>query len=157
MPDGARSDTKVDKIAGSDASELAERLSGDIECPICTHVTNASAEMIKTLVGQISHFDSLQTAYTKSDGLCLPHYRKALAAVRGEGNSRCLIDAQIGIWQRLHDELGEFIRKNDSRFHGEKFGSERDSWQRALAAISGADVEDENESRGITQVLTPRL
>ena len=148
---------KVDEVGGAHATDFAQILDGDVDCPVCTHITTSSAEMIKTLAGQIGRSETLRTAYRDSDGLCLPHYRKTLVAVRGERNSRSLIETQSVVWQRLHDELGEFIRKHDSRFHAEKFGVERDAWLRALAAISGANIEDENASRGITQVLTPRL
>ncbi len=48
-----------------------------------------------------------------------------------------LVAAQRAIWSRLNDELEEFLRKNDYRFQKEPFGAERDSWQRAISALSG--------------------
>jgi hypothetical protein len=48
-----------------------------------------------------------------------------------------LAEIQESVWRRLYDELGEFIRKKDFQHKGETFGSERDSWRRALEAISG--------------------
>ena len=41
----------------------------------------------------------------------------------------------------LMGELDEFIRKYDHRFSQEEWGSERDSWQRAVAWIAGGVVE----------------
>ena len=40
-------------------------------------------------------------------------------------------------WKRLLGELDEFIRKQDYRFREEPIGSERDSWIRAVALVSG--------------------
>jgi hypothetical protein len=39
--------------------------------------------------------------------------------------------------EKLRAELGEFIRKNDYRFIHEGFGTERDSWRRAVAMGAG--------------------
>jgi hypothetical protein len=48
-----------------------------------------------------------------------------------------LLDLTLEKWQKLNDELTEFIRKNDYRFSKEGMGAERDSWKRAAAALVG--------------------
>jgi hypothetical protein len=64
-----------------------------------------------------------------------------------------VVAAQRSVWERLYDELGEFIRKNDHRFRDETFGPERDSWRRALEAISGPPPRSESDLRGLTQSI----
>jgi len=39
--------------------------------------------------------------------------------------------------ESLHRELAEFIRKNDYRFKDEGFGTESDSWKRAVHKLTG--------------------
>jgi hypothetical protein len=70
--------------------------------------------------------------------LCLPHFRRAVAAVGNEESFTALVEAQKAVWQRLRADLAEFIRKNDHRFRGEPFGLEGDAWLRAIEAVSGA-------------------
>jgi hypothetical protein len=48
-----------------------------------------------------------------------------------------LLALQRECLQRLHDELTEFIRKNDYRFSGEGMGPGRDSWVRAVEIVAG--------------------
>ena len=77
-------------------------------------------------------------AYESSDGLCLPHFRQALARVRDERVFEALINVQRVVWERLVSHLSEFIRKSDYRFQDESWGEERDAWLRAIAALTGA-------------------
>ena len=75
--------------------------------------------------------------YEASDGLCLPHFRDVLAQPAPGPAPALLVAAQGAIWSRLDGELEEFLRKSDYRFQKEPFGAERDSWQRAVSAVSG--------------------
>jgi len=49
--------------------------------------------------------------------------------------------------------LAEFIRKNDHQFRGEKFGAERDVWERAIALTSGPQPAGKSQRGGLTQSL----
>ena len=54
-----------------------------------------------------------------------------------EKEQAATVAAQRAVWERLNGELEEFLRKSDYRFQKEPFGAEKDSWQRAISAISG--------------------
>ena len=106
-------------------------------CPVCKLEDSLSSHLIRTLVVHVEGQDGLADAYQESDGLCQSHFRQALARAPSTSTARLLVDAQQTVWQRLYDELGEFIRKKDFKHQGEAFGPERDSWRRALEAICG--------------------
>ena len=121
-------------------ASAAEGLLPQRPCPACALQEDMEGIYLSEL---LRHLDDPQLgqAFAASAGLCLPHLRRALKLTK-EATKRCaLLDAQRAIWERLHGELDEFIRKNDYRFADEGFGTEGDSWQRALAAISGNRIE----------------
>jgi hypothetical protein len=120
------------------SAPLAEALAPQIPCPVCVAVQKSEDYLIQALVKHLTGPDNLVAAYQASDGLCLPHFRRAVAAVGNEESFTALVEAQKAVWQRLRADLAEFIRKNDHRFRGEPFGLEGDAWLRAIEAVSGA-------------------
>jgi hypothetical protein len=116
-------------------------------CPLCTYLEDLEGHITATLVAHLEELDGLASAYRHSDGLCQTHFRQALASVPSAAAGRTLAEAQSAIWRRLYDELGEFIRKKDFQHKGETFGPERDSWRRALAAISGPPPRTRGEGQ----------
>jgi hypothetical protein len=144
----------LDKERTSPATApLVAQLSPQKPCPACDHVTSTERDCISTL---LKHFDGpagLSEAYRSSDGLCLTHFRHVLARAPSGKTTESLVSAQQEVWQRLHAELGEFIRKKDVRFRDETFGEERDSWRRALEAVSGAPPRAESDRQGLTQTM----
>jgi hypothetical protein len=135
------------------AASLVAKLSPQKPCPACSHLASTERDCSTTL---LRHFDgegALSEPYRASDGLCLPHFRRVLARAPGGRTGEALVSAQEEVWQRLYAELGEFIRKKDVRFRDEPFGDERDSWRRALEAVSGAPPRAESERQGLTQSL----
>lgn len=131
-------------------TDLVSVLAPQTPCPVCSHLQTTEMHLAETLWAHLAGPQSLAETYQASDGLCLTHLRHTLAHAPSTSASSVLIAAQRSIWQRLHSELTEFIRKNDQRFRGEPFGSERDSWRRALEAISGAPPHDRSERQGLT-------
>lgn len=75
--------------------------------------------------------------YDSEAGLCRIHLRLALASGLPEHLKRWLIVRQHQIWERLSDELGEYIRKQDYRFRDEPRGVEQSSPWRGLEALAG--------------------
>jgi hypothetical protein len=108
-------------------------------CPVCQHQRDRERELAVTLLAYLDEPEAMAQAYQASNGLCLPHFRQVLSQASSVKEARALIRAQEAVWQRLHGELGEFIRKSDVRFRGEGFGPESDSWRRALEALGGRD------------------
>jgi hypothetical protein len=125
------------KQASGAVAGLTAALEPQRACPLCTHLEDLEKHITATLVAHLEGPEGLAGLYRDSDGLCQVHFRQALASVPSASAGRTLAEAQAAIWQRLYDELGEFIRKKDFQHKGEAFGPERDSWRRALAALSG--------------------
>ena len=125
---------------------LASRLEPQIRCSACVWAEQMEGIYLQSLADNLLGDEGLLAAYKLSDGLCLPHFRQALAHVRDEGVFRALLGAQRAVWEQLLGHLDEFIRKNDYRFQGESWGEERDAWLRAIAALAGASFEIETSS-----------
>jgi hypothetical protein len=119
------------------ASEAAVRaLSPRSPCPVCVQQEEMEALAVAALMAGLGD-EELRAALRGSAGLCLPHLRRALQAVR----SRTAFDILVGIardrYAALRAELDEFIRKNDYRFQHEGMGAEGDSWRRAVDLMTG--------------------
>jgi len=123
------------------AAEVVAQLEPPATCPACVWVEKVESVLLDTLVRSLTGEESLLAAYEASDGLCLPHFRRALARVRGEANFEALVSAQRLIWERLIGQLNESIRKSDYRFLGEDWEAEEGAWLRAITAIAGARLD----------------
>jgi hypothetical protein len=122
----------------SDATaNLVAGLSPQVLCPVCTMVQKSENYYLDALVKHFCGPDDLASVYRASAGFCLPHFRLALSRVSDEATFAALIEAQKVVWQRLNTELKEFIRKNNYLFMKEGFGSEGNSWLRAIETVSG--------------------
>ena len=119
------------------AAGLLDRLTPQGECPACVHARALEDLYLDILLEKLVGEGGLLAAYGASDGLCLPHFRRALARARDGAAGAALVGAQRAIGQRQLAELDEFIRKNDYRFRDEPWGRERDAWRRALGALVG--------------------
>mgnify|MGYP000641262459 CR=1 FL=1 len=117
-------------------SSLADALQPTAPCPACTRLNEAEA-MIVDCLGKNLDEPRLQTAFRDSAGLCLHHVRLVLRYLDKPAQAETFIAIQRDTWARLQAELQEFIRKADANFTGEGFGTEADSWQRAISALAG--------------------
>jgi hypothetical protein len=117
-------------------SELARRLTPHQPCPVCRQ-RDVIAERTLDFLLKSPQDEPLGEALRTSDGLCLPHLRRALTRSSSPESLEALLTASAAGWERLQGELAEFIRKNDYRFQAEDPGGERDSWLRATAILSG--------------------
>lgn len=125
---------------GEPASPATAPLANDLlpqrRCPACRRRDDTARSYIGTLFQHVED-PELNRALRESHGLCLPHFRQALQQVPDESTFKILTETQLDIWRHLRDELSEFIRKQDYRFHDEGLGAEGTSWSRAIAQISG--------------------
>ena len=126
------------KMQRGTTARLAEELAPQIPCPICTSLQKTEKHLAGTFVDHVTGQHTLLPRYQASDGLCLPHFRLAITRASSRAKLKALIEGQRAIWERLHGELAEFIRKNDHRFKHEPFGQERDAWLRSLETMAGA-------------------
>lgn len=136
--------------ASAATAGLVGALSPQTPCPVCAHLQSLEKEYAHTLLAHLEGPGALAEVYRTSDGLCLEHFRHTLARASGK-RAGPLVVVQEAAWQRLHADLGEFIRKSDHRFRHEGFGSERDAWRRALEALSGSPPQSESSRQGLTQ------
>ncbi len=106
-------------------------------CPACEQ---RDLSMMRTISEVAKHIDddAMSGALRKSDGLCLFHMRHALKHTRLPNKRALLLSIEHEILNKLRLELSEYVRKNDYRFAKETFGSERDSWRRAVGIVAGA-------------------
>ncbi len=134
-----RAQEALDRSRPSQATEeLVARLEPRGPCPVCRQVEAMEEVYLQTLVEDLLGEGGLLAEVQASDGLCLPHFRRALALVRDQEAFRALLAAQRCIWQDLADRLSEAIRKSDYRFRDEPPGDEAGSWLMALVAVAGS-------------------
>lgn len=104
-------------------------------CPVCQQKEIEAHLALTTLVKHLD--EKLLQALADGDGLCLPHLCLALENLRDAEAQTALLALSRQKLEQLNHQLAEFIRKNDYRFHDEGFGSEADSWKRAIHKIHG--------------------
>jgi hypothetical protein len=116
---------------------VTKKLQPQKPCPACLQEAELETLAMTTLVEFLAKDERLRHALKTSDGLCVPHLRRALELVRDEATFTILVEITQEKLARLQGELDEFIRKHDHRFQHEKFDSEGDSWERAIIQIVG--------------------
>lgn len=119
------------------ASRLVRALTPQQPCPVCKESERANQAYVVELAVGLKD-EPLSTALAGSDGLCFLHLRQVAGLVKDEGVFTFLVENHRARLTALNEELAEFIRKNDYRFRGERFGAESDSWRRALEWVSAA-------------------
>jgi hypothetical protein len=130
-------------------ARLVEQLGPEESCSACAWADKMVAIHVDTLIRSLSERNGLRGDYESSDGLCLAHFRQALARVRKATTFEVLVSAQRVVWERLVKHLGESISKSDYRRQGEKWGEEAGAWLRGIAALAGPRPDDrERRDRG---------
>ena len=109
-------------------------------CPACEHLDKVTRNILSELAKDLENAE-MTDALQASDGLCLPHLRLALDHVKSVSICEKLLAIHREKLERLQNELGEFIRKNDYQLIREGFGREGDAWLRAISMITGSRKE----------------
>lgn len=136
----ARLREKLNRTRPSSATEpIVQQLVPGHNCLACAERDKMTNLFLITLTDALGKGDAvMEQALRDSDGLCVPHLRQALALTRSETAVATLLTLTTTKLLALQTELSELLRKNDYRFRGEGFGSEADSWLRAVSAVIGA-------------------
>ena len=125
------------------ASEaMVQALTPQTPCPVCVQQEKMDTIALTAMVDGLGD-EALQAALRASSGLCLPHLRRALQAVRGPAAFDTLLNIARDRYTALRAELDEFIRKNDYRYNHESMGAEGDSWKRAVWQMVGRTGTDD--------------
>lgn len=119
-------------------TKLAAALEPTSPCPACRTEEEITQTILRELNYQLAANDgNIIALYHNSPGLCLPHFRRALALAENPASVKILVQLQLEKLQALQQELKEFIRKQDYRFISEPRGQEKDSWIRSLLLLAG--------------------
>lgn len=133
-PDQAQGRLQRRLMSGGD-NALAAALAADRPCPACV-VRDKSEAIFVEVLGQHVTETRMRAVFTKSEGLCLPHFQAALRASRDAETARLIAGVQRDQWQNLKQELEMFMHKMDAHYH-QNIGEEGTSWLRALARVAG--------------------
>ena len=116
---------------------LAEALEPVRPCMICERLDEYEAEYI-LMFDQFLGDARFQETFAASAGLCLPHFRAALRAVRAPADRELLMREQVRIWRTLQTQVASFSDKQNIEHFHEIDPAEGDSWSRAIDALAGA-------------------
>ena len=116
--------------------KLSGALAPQGPCPACAHRAELEAVYVETWLDHLPD-PEFCARLRAADPLCLTHLRQAIEVVPSPEQFETLREIQIAHWQPLIVELGEFVRKNDYRFHDEQVGKEGNAWIRAVDAVIG--------------------
>ena len=105
-------------------------------CMVCQKRDRTLHIIISSLTENLREPEMTEALQT-SDGLCIPHLKKAFESVTDPDACDFLLSIHRKKLEGLRAELLEFIRKNDYRFKDEVMGAEGDSWRRAIVRVIG--------------------
>lgn len=105
-------------------------------CPVC-QLWSEQERLHMTVLLHDWHEPTLQGAFAQSSGLCVSHMARLIAHGSSHVHLPAVLMAQRERLHILHDELREFIRKQDYRFAREPYGSEADAWRRVVDLFVG--------------------
>jgi Family of unknown function (DUF6062) len=105
-------------------------------CIACQQRDRTLHLIISSLIENLHEPEMIEALQT-SEGLCIPHLKKAFESVSDPQECDLLLSVHREKLEVLRGELAEFVRKNDYRFKDEGMGTEGDSWRRAIAKMIG--------------------
>ncbi len=105
-------------------------------CPACEVLEETESRLVRTLVKGLAE-EQFRTAYAESDGVCLPHLRRAMGSAPQRDAFDNLYARALATQADLLAHLDETIRKHDYRFQHEAAGEEKGSPERAVAWVAG--------------------
>jgi len=129
-----------DRLSGATSDDFLP--SGMIprgSCRVCELGDSTETTFLSWLIqGLVT--DELGEDFAASDGLCLPHLRRALILAHEEEPDAAPLLLQVAEekTRQLTRALGEYVRKHNWQFHHETMQpEEQSSWQRAVAFFAG--------------------
>ncbi len=114
-------------------------------CPACELRDESETALIRTLVAQLED-DATRAAYEASEGLCIPHLRRALGVSGGSVAFACLRDRALRTEETLLAHLNEIVRKHDYRNRQEPSGEEKGAAVRTVIHVAGASGIDRDRA-----------
>lgn len=121
------------KADGEALADLLEPTEGCIACERLDEYETMYLDMLNRYMLDERFYE----AYRQSNGICLPHFRKALRHIESPDAARALVRLQRDIWSSLREEMAVFFEKQNYEHIGEPIGAEGDSWIRAILRMAG--------------------
>lgn len=106
------------------------------QCPVCERLAEYEAEYLR-MFDVYLHDERFAAALHDSAGLCLPHLRGALRAIRTPGDRVTLATIHRDIWRALRDQVAGFADKQKFEHAHRITAEEADSWSRVIDALAG--------------------
>jgi len=130
------------------AQWLLTRLAPAQRCPVCETADQSEEGHLAWLVRGITDTE-FRKQYVASDGLCLPHLRRALACAEDEEAARWLAQVAVDKLAPLAADLAQYTRKHAWQNRDEpKHPWEQAAWIRAVAFFAGESDDAGDESPG---------
>ena len=111
-------------------------------CPACSFRAGAVARKAHFLAEALAEEDARE-AYSRSDGLCFPHFARALESALAAENAATatfLLDDWRDRLVHLGAELSDYDRRRDYRYVSEPKGVEQQSWTEIIRLYVGGDA-----------------
>jgi hypothetical protein len=105
-------------------------------CPACEVAIEHEKHALATLLTSWSE-GNFAHQFDASSGLCLPHVARLIEQHTSSPALGAFLEAQRRHYARLIAELEKFSRKHNYRRADSSWGSEADSWLRAIAMLAG--------------------
>jgi Family of unknown function (DUF6062) len=105
-------------------------------CPACQVILDHERHALESILNFL-HDGEFAHRFERSAPLCVLHTTRVAETNGLHPSLRRLIELQRHKYAHLVGELAEFCRKHDYRFAHESWGSESDSWLRALELLAG--------------------
>jgi Family of unknown function (DUF6062) len=105
-------------------------------CPACEVILDHERHALETILNFL-HDGDFAPRFERSPPLCVLHTTRMVETNGPHPGLRGLIELQRRKYARLVGELEELCRKHDYRFAHESWGSESDSWLRAIELLAG--------------------
>lgn len=129
----------------STIAQLERAISGDAVCPICEQLLESDKERVARLL-QILEGKDLAEPYSKSDGLCMPHFVSAMQLLpkfplkNPEGAWSLLVRTELARLESVDHLLNERMKKYSWDFRNEGISPEEANSQKtAMLVISGVE------------------
>lgn len=105
-------------------------------CPACQVILDHERHALETLLNFL-HDGDFERRFERAVPLCVRHTTRAAETYGSHPGLSRLIELQRRKYAHLAGELEELCRKHDYRFAHEAWGSESDSWLRAIELLVG--------------------
>lgn len=113
-----------------------EDLSAEV-CPACASRDAYLGKNAVYLLDMLATSPGHREDFTRSAGLCFPHFALTWELAPFQADREVLLDVQREAAASLLHQLNEHVRKHDHKYAHEPKGPEADSWQRAIHLTVG--------------------